>query len=32
VGKVIAFIQEGGSRALVQPPRAGDPEAESGET
>jgi UDP-N-acetylglucosamine acyltransferase len=32
VGKVIAFIQEGGSRALVQPPRAGDPEADSGET
>ena len=30
VGKVIAFIQEGGSRALVQPPQAGDPEAESG--
>jgi UDP-N-acetylglucosamine acyltransferase len=30
VGKVITFIQEGGSRALVQPPRAGDPEAESG--
>lgn len=24
VGRVIAFIQEGGPRALVQPPRAGD--------
>jgi hypothetical protein len=30
VGKVIAFIQQGGSRALVQPARASDPEADSG--
>jgi UDP-N-acetylglucosamine acyltransferase len=30
VGKVIAFIQQGGSRALVQPVRASDPEADSG--
>lgn len=30
VGKVIAFIQEGGSRALVQPPRVGDPDADFG--
>lgn len=30
VGKVIAFIQEGGSRALVQPARASDPDADSG--
>ena len=30
VGKVIAFIREGGSRALVQPARATDPEADSG--
>jgi UDP-N-acetylglucosamine acyltransferase len=30
VGKVIAFIQEGGSRALVQPARGGDAEADSG--
>jgi len=29
VGKVITFIQEGGSRALVQPPRFGDPDADS---
>lgn len=28
VGKVIAFIQDGGSRALVQPPRAGSSEAD----
>ena len=28
VGKVIAFIQEGGSRSLVQPPRVGMPEAD----
>jgi UDP-N-acetylglucosamine acyltransferase len=30
VGRVIAFIQEGGSRALVQPARQNDPEADSG--
>jgi UDP-N-acetylglucosamine acyltransferase len=30
VGKVLAFIQEGGSRALVQPARDGGSEAESG--
>jgi len=28
IGKVIAFIKDGGSRALVQPPRAGSSEAD----
>ena len=30
VGKVITFIQQGSSRALVQPARQSDPEADSG--
>jgi UDP-N-acetylglucosamine acyltransferase len=30
VGKVIAFIQQGSSRALVQPARGGDAETSSG--
>lgn len=30
VGKVIAFIQQGSARALVQPARAGEPDADSG--
>ena len=30
VGKVVAFIQESGSRALVQPPRGDSPEGDTG--
>ena len=32
VGRVIAFIQEGGPRPLVQPPRTGDADTDSGDT
>lgn len=32
VGKVIAFIQQGGPRSLVRPPRAGEPDNDSDPT